>query len=119
MSTRANICQEYADGSVRVIYLHSDGYPEYAGHILKKFYKTPDDVTNLINLGDLSQIDTETDHCVAYSRDRGEPFEDVEPRTYDSMKEYLSDIAFDIDWVYTYNMESERWTIARAPGLNS
>jgi hypothetical protein len=83
MSTRSMIA--YDDGnSVRMIYCHYDGYPDYNGKILAKHYTDPEKVKQLIDLGALSILGEEigekqdfdrgqTDNwCLAYGRDRGE-----------------------------------------------
>jgi len=62
------------DGTVRAIYLHWDGYVAGAGAILGGWYKTPEQVTALLDLGDLSELDVTPEKCVAYHRDRHEPY---------------------------------------------
>jgi len=57
MSTNATIAMKQPDGSYRAIYLHSDGYPTYAGLMLLRHYSSAERVAQLIALGDLSVID--------------------------------------------------------------
>jgi hypothetical protein len=97
MSTNSTIAIQKLDGSIEQIYCHWDGYLEHNGTILKTHYKTPAEVKRLISYGDLSSLGTrvepindyhsfstpETDTCVYYGRDRGEP--DTFPRKFEDM----------------------------------
>lgn len=61
MSTRAYIGIKNANGTVEAIYNHSDGGLENLGHLLKKYFKTEDQVRELIDTGFISSIqDMET-----------------------------------------------------------
>lgn len=92
MSTPALIAIRKPDESIEAIYVHWDGYPSHTGNILLNHYNTYEQVEHLINLGNLSSIEkypdppkgqTHTfdnpldDICVAYCRDRKEPFESL------------------------------------------
>lgn len=85
MGTRSRIGLRNDDGTVRSIYTHWDGYPRHHGPILLQHYNTPEKVTELLDLGDLSVLapeigekqnfDARVDKrvmCLAYGRDRGE-----------------------------------------------
>lgn len=88
MSTRATIAIERENGTRTAIYVHWDGYIEGAGATLQLAYNTADKVEKLLALGDLSSLNyytepTDETHdfdnpqdyvCVAYCRDRGDPF---------------------------------------------
>ena len=54
MSTRSNIALESLDGTIRAIYCHSDGYPEGVGAMLAEHYRTPEQIKNLLALGNRS-----------------------------------------------------------------
>ena len=54
MSTRSSIAIKRKDGTIESIYCHSDGYLEYNGALLNQYYKDPNKINNLINLGDIS-----------------------------------------------------------------
>ena len=94
MSTPAFIGKKNEDGTVTSIYVNADGYPSYMGKMLKQNYKDPEKLDKLLALGDCSSIDKEVDvpegveHTydnpvdgitVAYHRDRGEDWDEVEP----------------------------------------
>ncbi len=87
MATRSRIAIEDQDGTVRSIYCHWDGYPEYNGVVLHENYQTQEKVEQLIALGSISSLkplvappegvthkfdDPFDNVTVAYHRDRGE-----------------------------------------------
>jgi hypothetical protein len=59
MSTRSRVGLELADGSILSIYSHYDGYPEWAGRILRTHYNTRDKVEALVDGGDVSSLWTD------------------------------------------------------------
>jgi hypothetical protein len=59
MATRCRIGLELSDGSVLSIYSHWDGYPEWAGRILRTHYSTREKVEALIDGGDVSCLWTD------------------------------------------------------------
>ena len=56
MSTHAAIGIVQADGTIKAIYLHNDGYPSFAGAILAGWYNTVEKAEALIALGALRRI---------------------------------------------------------------
>lgn len=82
MATRSTIALEYADGTVGQVYCHWDGYLDNNGKILYTHYQDPFKVQRLLDLGDISSLDTEIgdEHdfdargqgTTFYGRDRGE-----------------------------------------------
>ena len=86
MATRATIAKLDNNG-VKAIYLHSDGYLEYAGIILDEHYQDESKVDELLSHGDVSSLNEnigeklpfndymlfhEKKQCRFYHRDRGE-----------------------------------------------
>jgi len=59
MSTRSLIGRENADGSVRYVYCHFDGYPTGVGATLLAHYAEPAKLDQLLDLGDLSSLGEE------------------------------------------------------------
>jgi len=117
MATRSHIGKKQADGSVKYIYCHWDGYPEHNGEILKRHYADEAKVDSLLSLGDISvlgrEIGGEQDFerrethnpnwCLAYGRDRGE--KDVKAQIAASVEDYSNP-----DWVdYCYLFENGEW----------
>lgn len=103
------------------IYCHWDGYPEHNGEILKKYYKDPKKVDELISLGDISSLaeninpDSTKPHnfeerqenvVVAYHRDRGEPWEEVKPRP---MSKSFENKDTDIAYIYYFDEKQKLW----------
>ena len=84
MSTRARIGLRLAGDAILSVYHHWDGYPQWLGVHLRQNYRTKDQVAELLDGGDISCIDSETDwslnkveNHVQYYNDRGEK---TEPR---------------------------------------
>ena len=95
LSTRSTIAIELADGTVKQVYCHSDGYLSYNGRILFEHYSDPAKLEELINLGDISVMGLEigvkidfnnrltftennqATQCRIYGRDRGESGDDA------------------------------------------
>jgi hypothetical protein len=87
MATRYTIGKVQEDGqTIRSVYGHWDGYPEYAGKMLQNFYSNEEKLDRLLSMGDVSVLDqqigspternpfddrTEGTTCF-YGRDRGE-----------------------------------------------
>lgn len=97
MSTHSMIGVEAADGTIRGIYCHWDGYPAHVGAMLLQHYETEAKACALIALGNLSSIAPTigTKHpfdkcpegeCNYYGRDRGES--GTEADTYASAAEF-------------------------------
>ena len=98
MATRSTIALEYADGTIRQVYCHWDGYLENNGRCLQEYYSDPVKLGKLIDLGDLSSlgsvIGTKHDFddnyggvCTFYGRDRDE--DSVDARCFENYEDYL------------------------------
>jgi hypothetical protein len=78
------------------IYCHNDGYLEYNGNLLLKYYNNLDRIKSLFELGDISYLgarlsenepppnDEDVNVTFSYWRDRGESMEGVQPRFHKS-----------------------------------
>ena len=84
MATRSRIGLRLADDSILSVYHHWDGYPQWLGVTHNKKFNTRDKVAELIDGGDISCCDSDTDwnlekveNHVQYYNDRGEK---TEPR---------------------------------------
>jgi hypothetical protein len=75
MSTNALIALDNNDGTYSTVYLHWDGYPSHALRTLKSYYSDIDKVKKLIQLGDISSLDSliEPDECVPHTFDNPAP----------------------------------------------
>lgn len=131
MSTNANIGMIDSRGKIHGIYLHWDGYPEYAGKVLLEHYNSHDKVCNLIDMGNLSFLGKhlnpigshsfnkpESDVTVAYHRDRGESlyisqYDDLYEFSCECLHNYLYDVENDV-WMYSEGNGSqfqELWSV--------
>ena len=61
MATRSRIGLLMTDGSVLSSYHHWDGYPSWLGVTLEDKFNTKDSVSELIDGGDMSSCDSDTD----------------------------------------------------------
>ena len=84
MATRSRIGLLLETGFVLSVYHHWDGYPQWLGVTLQKKFNTKEKVSELIDGGDISSCDSDTDwnlekvdNHVQYYNDRGEK---TEPR---------------------------------------
>ena len=107
MSTHALI--GISDGiNIRAILVHFDGYVSHTGFILNDHYNKPDKINSLIDLGELSAIGTDTDHCQAYGRDRGET--GTEPESFLSLSDFVT-YGKSHYAEYNYLYEDDRWVV--------
>ena len=120
MATRSNIAIVNQDKSISSIYCHWDGYPEYVGKLLLNYYTTSDIVNELLNLGNLSNLDKNVNPtdihtfdkpqdgvCVAYGRERGE--KDQEAIVFEDLGEF-EDSASNSWADYQYLFEDGKWS---------
>jgi hypothetical protein len=129
MGTRSAIGIVANDGSVKGIYCHWDGYPEYVGSVLFHYYGKKK-AEQLIALGDLSSIGANigqkhdfnmrneyetglgnisvSKQCTFYNRDRGE---DTPWEKFDSIALFFD--AFDkTGCQYFYIMKNDEWYVS-------
>ncbi len=112
MATRSTIALEYADGSIKQIYCHWDGYISGVGATLFEHYDTPEKVNELLSQGDASSIDKTINECTFYARDRGET--GVEAANYQSYDHFIRSAGFQ---AYDYIMRDGVWY--RIQGMRS
>ena len=94
MSTRSNIAiEDPKTKKVKVIYVHSDGYPYGVGKCLVDHYRLPAMAAKLFEHGDASYLGDTLDECSFYSRDW--------KRAEDPARTYRD------EWMYMYNMKGE------------
>ena len=122
MSTHAAIGIAQADGTIKAIYLHNDGYPSFAGAILAGCYNTVEKAEALIALGALSSIgekiepdpnkphtyeNWQEDVVFAYHRDRGD---ELRPGNIYKNKEHYQQAAKEDFWAdYLYLFRDGKW----------
>ena len=109
MATRARIGLRLAEDAILSVYHHWDGYPEWLGVTLNKKFNTKEQVAELLDGGDISCCDSDTDwnneKCephVQYYNDRGE---NTEPRL-----DLNEDDFFENNEEFAYIFDDGKWT---------
>lgn len=121
MSTRSRVGLELADGSILSIYSHYDGYPEWAGRILRTHYNTREKVAALIDGGDVSCLWTDDrwdnsgdgSYGPNYYSYRGD---DCPPRHDANLIEYVGD-GEEYAYLYTLNGEWVCYDLHETPKI--
>lgn len=120
MSTRSFIAKQTGENAYLTVYCHSDGYLTHNGALLLDCYNTPEQVDELLKLGDLSCL-AESPHpnpsqphsfdydkrqsgvTVAYGRDRG----DKDVAATEMTLRQLDDPNNWTAYVYIFTLENE------------
>ena len=111
MSTRSNIAiEDPKTKKVKVIYVHSDGYPYGVGKCLVDHYRLPAMAAELFKHGDASYLGDTIDECSFYARDW--------KRNEDPAREYRDEWMFmdamkgDVFIEYIYIYKDNRWYVS-------
>ena len=115
MATRSRIALQLTEDSFLSVYHHWDGYPQWLGVTLKKKFNTREKVAELIDGGDISCCDSDSDwdnnkvdeKHVLYYNDRGE---NTEPKLHLNIDDYFA-IGEEFAYVYTLDHEWECYAI--------
>ena len=115
MSTRSNIAIELPkdkDGNkkVKVIYVHSDGYPYGVGKCLVDHYNMYDLAKELFNYGDASYLGDTINECSFYGRDWHRKEEPA--KTYRDEWMFMRHIGGDAFIEYIYIFKDNKWHIS-------
>ena len=115
MATRSRIGLELANDAVLSVYHHWDGYPQWLGVTLRQKFNTREKVAELLDGGDISCIESDTnwkrekvEKHVQYYNDRGE---DTEPRLDLSLEDYLANGE---EYAYVFTLDHE-WVCYELP----
>lgn len=131
MSTNSHIGLRNGD-TVKYIYCHWDGYLSHNGMLLNLFYRNPEKVEKLINLGDISSLGynvdpprpiknaqdasdlsnymnlhVKTGFTVSYHRDRGDRYSEVKPRVV----KYTNNTLYAQSYTYLYDLKKKKWFV--------
>jgi hypothetical protein len=111
MSTRSNIAiEDPKTKKVKVIYVHSDGYPYGVGKCLVDHYNKYDLAKELFTKGDASYLGDTFDECSFYGRDWDR---DEEPaKTYRDEWMFMDAMKGDIFIEYIYIFKDNRWHVS-------
>ena len=116
MSTRSNIAiEDPKTKKVKVIYVHSDGYPYGVGKCLVDNYNKRELAELLFNHGDASYLGDTIDECSFYGRDCDR---DEEPaKTYRDEWMYMNSMNGDIHIEYIYLFKDNWWHVSTSKSL--
>ena len=121
MSTHSKILKRQFDGSIKAIYCHYDGYLSNNGILLLKHYSDINKVSELIELGDISQLsnnvraEDDSEHSfdnpqegivVAYHRDRKE---ELIIEEYSNLDDFIMQGNKE---EYNYYFDGENWFVS-------
>ena len=111
MSTRSNIAiEDPKTKKVKVIYVHSDGYPYGVGKCLVDHYNKRDVAELLFNHGDASFLGDTLDECSFYGRDWDRKEDPA--KTYQEEWKYMNHIRGDVFIEYIYLFKDNRWHVS-------
>jgi len=111
MSTRSNIAiEDPKTKKVKVIYVHSDGYPYGVGKCLVDNYNKRDVAELLFNHGDASYLDETIDECSFYGRDWER--DEGPARIYRDEWMYLHNMRGESMIEYIYIFKDNQWNVS-------
>jgi len=111
MSTRSNIAiEDPKTKKVKVIYVHSDGYPYGVGKCLVDNYNNYDLAKKLFTEGDASYLGDTFEECSFYGRDWDRKEEPA--KTYRDEWMYMLHMRGDIHIEYIYIFKDNRWHVS-------
>jgi hypothetical protein len=111
MSTRSNIAiEDPKTKKVKVIYVHSDGYPYGVGKCLVDNYNKRELAQLLFEHGDASYLGDTLDECSFYGRDWERKEEPAQ--TYRNEYMYMASMRGDIHIEYIYLFKDNRWHVS-------
>ena len=105
MSTRSAIGYLTPNGNVRAIYCHWDGYVNNGvGEMLITEWQPAYLVAQLVESGNMSQLEIDIKSSYFYGRDRGETV-DISTDEFESILEFSSSYLGDCEYVYLYTRD--------------
>ena len=111
MSTRSNIAiEDPKTKKVKVIYVHSDGYPYGVGKCLVDNYNRRELAQLLFEHGDASYLGDTIDECSFYGRDWDRKEDPA--KTYRDEWMFMADMRGDIFIEYIYLFKDNKWRVS-------
>ena len=112
MATRARIALQLTEDSFLSVYHHWDGYPQWLGVTLREKFNTREKIAELIDGGDISCCDSDTDWDrnkldktrPLYYNERGD---NTEPRLDLNFDDYVENPANDAEFVYIFTLDHQ------------
>ena len=115
MATRSRIGLQLADDAILSVYHHWDGYPQWLGVTLNTKFNTREKVAELIDGGDISCCDSDSDwdrndvpNHVLYYNARGE---NTEPRLDLNVDEYFEN-GEEFAYIFTLDHQWECYALS-------
>lgn len=102
MSTRARIGVLKEDGTVDSIVLFQDGYPDYAGGMLARYYTDEKKIAELLALGNLFFLASSPQKCRAEQNSTFQTFSSVASYINKSQGDFLDYLYIYIDGEWKY-----------------
>ena len=116
MSTRSNIAiEDPKTKKVKVIYVHSDGYPYGVGKILVDNYNNRELAKLLFEHGDASYLGDTLDDCSFYGRDWKRKEDPAQTHRDEWM--YMNSMNGDIHIEYIYLFKNNKWHVSTSKSL--
>ena len=113
MATRSRIGLQLKGDNILSVYHHWDGYPQWLGVTLNEKFNTKDKVAELLDGGDISCCDSDSDwnlnkvdNHVQYYNDRGD---NTEPRLDINFDDYVNNSNAGEEFVYVFLPEDNKW----------
>jgi len=111
MSTRSNIAiEDPKTKKVKVIYVHSDGYPYGVGKCLVDHWDQPEFASQLFDHGDASYLGDTIEECSFYARDWDRKIDPA--RTYRDEWMFMDAMKGDIFIEYIYIFKNDQWHVS-------
>ena len=111
MSTRSNIAiEDPKTKKVKVIYVHSDGYPYGVGKCLVDHWDQPEYASQLFDYGDASYLGDTIEECSFYGRDWDRKEDPAQEHRDEWM--YMVSMRGDIHIEYIYIFKDNRWHVS-------
>ena len=111
MSTRSNIAiEDPKTKKVKVIYVHSDGYPYGVGKCLVDNWDQPEFASQLFDYGDASYLGDTIEECSFYGRDWDRKEDPA--KTYRDEWMYMKHIGGNAFIEYIYIYKDNKWHVS-------
>ena len=111
MATRSRIGLQLKGDNILSVYHHWDGYPSWLGVTLNEKFNTKDKVAELLDGGDISCCDSDSDwnlnkvdNHVQYYNDRGD---NTEPRLDLNFDDYVNNANACEEFVYVFTRDNK------------
>jgi len=112
MSTRSNVAVvDPITNKIKVIYVHSDGYPDGVGHCLLNHYYSYDKAQELVNHGSASYLESTIKECSFYEGQEDKAL------NYDSEYWYMNSMRGDFMIEFIYMFRDGKWLVSECKAI--